>query len=359
MHGTLGNFVERHIQAISAHHQCTVVYIVRDHKMMRKHEIVERINNGVREIICYYKKRGQIGCGYFKAFNHVMNELLEKDIKKFDLTHVHVLYKGGIIALQLKNKYKIPFIITEHWNGYHRNGGREIGPLQRTLSKRVAKHASAIVPVSEHLAKAMADYGLNSRYEVVPNVVNSELFKPTDKVKEFTFVHVSSLLDEHKNVSGIIRAFKAVSEKYPVNLNIIGDGNIAPYLMLTKELGLDPNRISISGEKTLKQVADYVSQAHCLILFSNYENQPCVIPEAHACGLPVIATDVGGISEHLTPSHGQLIPAADHSALVDAMTFVYSNYDSYNSEELRTYSVNHFSQEAISKAYSSIYHSIN
>lgn len=351
--------MERHIQAISKKHTSTVVYMVRDAKLTSKYDIEERTNNGVREIICYYKKRGQLGCGYFKAFNYVMAQVLEKDMAKFDLTHVHVLYKGGIVALQLKNKYNLPYIVTEHWNGYHRNEGRDIGPLQRTLSKRVAKNASAIVPVSRHLADAMFNFGLNSKYEVVPNVVNTALFKKIQtRAEPFSFIHVSSLLDEHKNVSGIMRAFKTVSNKLPVKLEIIGDGNIAPYLHLAKELSIDPKRFSISGEKSIDEVAEQMAQAHCLILFSNYENQPCVIPEAHACGLPVIATDVGGIKEHLTPAHGQLIPAADETALINAMNHVYAHYQDYDAENLRNYSINYFSEQAISDSYSSIYQSI-
>jgi len=359
VHRTLGNFVQRHVQAVSKQHSSTVVYMVRDNHLMTKFQIEESFSNGVREIICYYKKRGQLGCGYFKAFNHIMTEVLGKEISKFDLTHVHVLYKAGIVALQLKNKYDIPYLITEHWNGYHRNEGREIGPLQRTLSKRVARHTSAIVPVSKHLAEAMANFGLNSDYEVIPNVVNTDLFTPnSNKHGSFTFIHVSSLVDEHKNVSGILRAFKAVSEQLPVNLEIIGDGNITPYKVLAKELNISDDRVSISGEKTIQEVSEYMSKSHCLILFSNYENQPCVIPEAHACGIPVIATDVGGIKEHLTPNHGYLIKASDENALVKAMHEVYANYEKFDPNGLRKYSLDHFSEKAILDSYSSIYMSI-
>jgi len=299
VHSTLGNFCKRHAEAIATLNNVTVLYIVQDKNLSENYSIIKKTENGLEEIICYYKTRGVFGIGYLKAYNYVYQRELKHRISGFHVVHVNVLYRAGYLAKQIHRMHKIPYVITEHWTGYHVNEGKNIGWIQKTLSRKIAANSKLILPVSEHLGKSMKAFGLKSHYRVVPNVVDVNLFKINkQKPLKFRFIHVSSLVDSHKNVSGIIRAFSKT--KLNAKLEIIGDGDIKPYQTLANELGLTPEQFNIRGEQTLEEVAKSVSEAHCFILFSNYENQPCVIPEAHACGIPVIATDVGGIKEHLT-----------------------------------------------------------
>ncbi len=356
-HNTLGNFCQRHAQAIATENQVTVVYLAKDITMNEPFRIEVYEIKGVKEIICYYQKKGIAGSGYIKAFNYVVKTELLDQIHTFDLVHVNVLYRAGLLALQLKKSINLPFIITEHWTGYHNS--KKVKYVQKFFSKKVAKEASRLVPVSAHLGDAMHKFGLKTPYTVVPNVVDTDLFKPRLKKDGiFTFIHVSSLVDDHKNVSGIITAFSHVMDDVPANLKIIGDGEISTYLKLAQKLKIPEERFSIEGEQTLEQVADKMASSHCLILFSNYENQPCVIPEAHAAGIPIIATDVGGISEHLTPAHGVLITKGNSFELEEAMKFVFSNHSSYDPNWLHNYVNEHFSVKAIAQYYSKIYNEI-
>ena len=358
VHSTLGNFCQRHAQAIATQNNVTAVYLAKDISMNQPFRIEVNDIKGVKEIICYYQKKGIAGSGYIKAFNHVVkNELLEK-IHSFDLVHVNVLYKSGLLALQLKKSINLPFIITEHWTGYHNS--TKVKLIQKFFSKRIAKKAARIVPVSKHLALAMEKFGCNSEYTVVPNVVDNELFTPnSSKSEKFTFIHVSSLADDHKNVSGIITSFSEIWSKIDANLLVIGDGEIAPYIKLAKKQNIPEDRFTIKGEQTLPEVAAQMASSHCLILFSNYENQPCVIPEAHSTGIPVIATDVGGIREHLTPAHGVLITKGNTYELTEAMKHVYENIKKYDPSWLHEYSREYFSVKAIADAYSKIYSEVS
>ena len=103
--------------------------------------------------------------------------------------------------------------------------------------------ARVLCPVSNDLANSMRKFGMLGKYTVVPNVVDTELFRPTDDVpKRGTFhaLHISSLRDDQKNVSGLLRAV-AIALEFCSNLRvaIIGDGDPAPYLVQAKELGID------------------------------------------------------------------------------------------------------------------------
>jgi glycosyltransferase involved in cell wall biosynthesis len=77
--------------------------------------------------------------------------------------------------------------------------------------------------------------------------------------------------------------------------------------------------IKTFGMLSLEQVSEKMNAANCFVLFSDYENQPCVILESLASGIPVIATKVGGIPELLNEKRGVLIEKNDSYALLEAM----------------------------------------
>ena len=84
-------------------------------------------------------------------------------------------------------------------------------------------------------------------------------------------------------------------------------------------LGL-PDELLLAGRRPPSEVADYMRVARCLVLSSHNEGVPNVILEAFASGLPVISTDVGGISEVLNADFlGELVPPGDAEALADAL----------------------------------------
>jgi glycosyltransferase involved in cell wall biosynthesis len=70
--------------------------------------------------------------------------------------------------------------------------------------------------------------------------------------------------------------------------------------------------------------------ANALVMFSNYENMPCVILEALCSGLPIVSSNVGGIAEIINTSNGYLIPAKNEEELYDAMIKMVKNYHQFN-----------------------------
>ncbi len=69
-------------------------------------------------------------------------------------------------------------------------------------------------------------------------------------------------------------------------------------------------------------------------LFSDMENAPCVISEAHCCGLPVISSSVAGVPEMIHDGNGLLVSAGDEVALVGAMEQAYLNHQKWNREKI-------------------------
>jgi glycosyltransferase involved in cell wall biosynthesis len=109
------------------------------------------------------------------------------------------------------------------------------------------------------------------------------------------------------------------------------------------------------GNMSEQKVADQLSKADFLILFSNYENQPCVILEAFSCGKPVIVTSVGGIPEIVTKERGVLVPKQDENGLQSAILEMLENHSTYSATEIREYAIEHFSHERIGESFAEFY----
>jgi len=215
------------------------------------------------------------------------------------------------------------------------------------------------MPVSADLQSSMQNLGFHGNYEVVYNAVDTNLYFPmsgNDK-RPFTFLHVSTFA-EAKNVKGIIRAFDSFQKLNPnleAELTIAGDGDLNALKNFAKTEFPELLNIRLLGTQPYKGVARLMQTSDCFILFSNYENLPCVIAEAHCCGLPVIATEVGGIPEMIDPSNGILIQKRDENALSRAMADILQNRDRFKSDDIHLKAKSRYGYQVIGKQFEEIY----
>jgi glycosyltransferase involved in cell wall biosynthesis len=77
-----------------------------------------------------------------------------------------------------------------------------------------------------------------------------------------------------------------------------------------------------------------------------------------AKGLPVIATRCGGPETFLQPEHGRLVEKENVKELADAMNYMVEHLSDYNSEDIRKYCYNHFSQDVIADQIIGIYNKV-
>lgn len=355
VHRTLGNFVERHAIAVAQMHKVTVLYLTAD-PTIEETEAEIRDEHGMKVIRVYFRPGTFRPRDHYQAFHFGLKQLKKQKRLDFDLVHGNILYPSAMQALVLQRKFHVPFIYTEHWTGYHRESGPGLGLAAKLMLKHTASKASFLSPVSKHLAKSMEQYGLKGNYAVVPNVVDTELFQPGEKPERFRFIHVSSLVDEHKNISGMLRTIKRVLETVKdVEFHLIGDGDITPHLAYAKKLGIPEENLKIEGEKPLTEIAKAMGQAHAFMLFSHYENLPCVILEAFSCGIPVISSDTGGIREHLDPSRGILITNGQEDELYRGILQIIKGYNDFDPVGIREYAVEQFSESSIAQQFDSLY----
>ncbi len=289
-----------------------------------------------------------------------------------DVVQLNVLQKQGFLALYLKKHYGIPYVIVEHWSGYLPENGaylRNNGSLKRKIYEKIAAEASVIMPVSERLKEAMQTCGIqNARWEKIHNVVDDFFFeKPelrNDVITESrdgrkTLLHVSCFDEAAKNVKGLLRAAKTLSEKrQDWQLALVGTGtDYKEVRAYANTLAFPEGTLRWTGELTPREVAKEMHKADAFVLPSNYENAPVVLSESLAMGLPIIASRVGGIPEMVDDESGILVPTRDEKALAEAMDEMLDNLDKYDSEKIRLQG-EQYSFETVGKHFKAVYESV-
>ena len=337
-----GDFIQRQANAIDCHlseiivlHVCSVDNVDDYELVINKNESI----NPIIEIIVYYpnckswKKPFKL-FNFFKA-NKVGIEYLKKINWYPELIHLHVIYPSYLVYLRFfKN---LPYIISEHYGAYRLKNVFKNRPFFKLVSQMATPTAKYIFSLNESMTIAMKNQGMYGCYQQLPNVVNTTLFnyKPKLENKLFRFIHVSNMIDQIKNVSGILRAIESTNVyRNDFEVIFVGEGLDSKKIVeFSKSLKISSN-IQFLGNVKYSEVANQMQEADAFILFSNYEGLPCVLLEAMACGLPVIATETGGINEFVNNNTGYLINVKDEKALESSMNLMIENSKAFNRIEI-------------------------
>ena len=285
-----------------------------------------------------------------------------------DVVQLNVIQKQGILALWLKKRYGIPYVIVEHWSGFLPENGaylRNNGSLKRKIYEKIAAEASVILPVSERLKEAMQTCGIqNARWEKIHNVVDDFFFEKEESRKSKvesrkTLLHVSCFDEAAKNVKGLLRAAKMLTEKrQDWQLVLVGTGaDYKEVRAYAATLAFPEGTLRWTGELTPREVAEEMHKADAFVLPSNYENAPVVLSESLAMGLPIIASRVGGIPEMVDDESGILVPTRDEKALAEAMDEILGTLGKYHRGQIRKKG-KQYSFETVGKHFKAVYESV-
>ena len=359
---TLGNFCVRMIDALPK--EChSVILSVCDGMNMTQSFVVKEIKGAHHTHVQIYIRPPKINA--FRKLKMLwMYQYGLKYIKehffKPDLIHLHVTYPLGQVALLWKKLFGYKYVLTEHWTIYQpQNKEVLVGRLKKKIVK-FANNAELIMPVSLDLQRCMEGHGVHNRFKVIYNLVNTDLFKigTPNRTEKKRMLHISTLRDEAKNFSGILRTIEKLhQQRNDFELHVIHDYEAPEFKAFVKEHNLS-DCIFFHGKKTSAEVAEAYQNADFFVLFSNFENLPCVIVEAFASGVPVLSTAVGGIAEIVSPERGILIPQGDEVALLQAMNQMLDHYQDYDSKTIRQYAVETFAADNIGRQIYQEYHKV-
>lgn len=296
----------------------------------------------------------------WNAYNKYLLKRIEIAQQKqaIDIIHLNAIFPACIPTLQLIKKLKCPLFITEHWTGYSPEDGSYKGFIKKYYTKKIIAKAHTIITVSDYLTRMMKSHNLQGNYHVVPNVIDTESFSPIDVSKQEAtrFIHISSLDEAQKNVSGIISAFAAaLKTNANLHLSIVGEApNKANLQALTKQLGIDSN-VTFLGCLIGNDLVQTINKHDALVMFSNYETFCLVIPEGFACGKPVITSHAGGIADYMRPELGIVVDPRNETQLTESFLTFARTKQQYNTALIRDFAVTHFSKQVINQKLTTLY----
>ncbi len=286
---------------------------------------------------------------YQKLFDAYIN-----DNEKPDIIHAHS-YFAGQVALDLKNKYGIPYIITEHHSGFVSG---DIPKWQHPMIRKVLDNADAILAVSHDLKSRMQSF-TKKEIEVIPNLVDTSLFQLASPKDEIIKIICVAGLYRRKCQLELIDAFDSISRRYVnIQLTLVGDGDLKNDIEKKVEKLKLTEKILLKGSQNRKNISFLLQSSHFFVLASESENLPVSIIEALCCGLPVLATDAGGVKELVNKDNGLLIATNNPQALELGLENMIKNHKKYQNSAIRKHTMEQFGSNIIAQKIIDVYHKI-
>jgi len=258
------------------------------------------------------------------------------DVPKTDISHITIAGFTVIPALIAKYKHNTPLILTEHgvfirerliainssgFSGFLKNF---LIKFSETITQLVYHKCDTIISVNEFNTKWEKIYGADpDKIKIIYNGIDQFFFKPKLKPESFKkrpTVVAAARIFELKDIITMIKSCNEVKEKIPnVKYLIYGNKNAVPEYTkkceaLIKELKLEDNFILAGHHSKPNEI---FPEGDISILTSISEGFPYTVIESMSCGVPVVATDVGGVHEALNSDCGFLCKARDYKDIAN------------------------------------------
>jgi glycosyltransferase involved in cell wall biosynthesis len=232
-----------------------------------------------------------------------------------DVVHAHFANEPAAAACELANAIGVPFTFTAHGHDIYRRPPPD-------FAARAAR-AAAVITVSQANARAIAErFGVPAaRLRVIPCGVDTAYFHPNGPPATPPWIVCVARLVPVKNLELLLVACAQLRDRgVPFRAEIVGDGRTRDDLVASRTRLRLVEVVHLVGAATQQQVRRHWQRATVAVLTSVSEGMPVSLMEAAACGVPAVATAVGGVPELVDDgTSGVLVPAGDASALAAAL----------------------------------------
>lgn len=194
--------------------------------------------------------------------------------------------------------------------------------MWRLLSNRLIKYPedTKVIAPSKFMAKRLAREGVNVSHILYNFVPDQGTYFPDGQYSENSIIYIG-LLEPHKGLRTLIKAFSKSALEHDFALDVVGDGFLRNELAAIVARSRMDERIRIHGFLKRDEVDLLRAKATAQVVPSEwYENCPLTVLEAFAAGVPVIGSDKGGIPELAQPESGsRLFKSGDIDSLAKAL----------------------------------------
>ncbi len=287
-------------------------------------------------------------------------------MKQLQILHVHYAIPfavAAILARQAAPELNLKIVTTLHGTDVTLVGSSSVF---KPITRLAIEASDAVTVVSHYLREeTYRRFQVERTLHVIYNFIDPDVYSPLHPPasclpprncpREFTLMHISNFRPV-KRVEDVVRIFARFLESLPARLVLVGDGpETSRVFRLAQELGV-ADRVHFMG--VVDRVAPLLRSANLLLLPSQNESFGLAALEAMACGVPVVASDVGGLPEVVEHGvTGFLAPVGDVERMADYAVRILSDCATCRafSQAARQRAVEHFHWMEIVPRYEALY----
>jgi glycosyltransferase involved in cell wall biosynthesis len=279
---------------------------------------------------------------------NVSRFIREQDFR-YDLVHAN-FFMSGLVAMELKKKFNIPFVMSFHSLGHVRKvgDGQDRFPAGRiAIEEQIVKRADAIVAGSPQDKNDLIQYykANSAKIFIIPYGFSPSAFFPVDKQQarerlqldtSEKIVLYAGAMQRHKGADNVLKSIALLDAgKQLIRMVVLptdiadadpeSDAELARLRKLAEDLGIS-RQVTFVSKQGHEQLGYYYSAADLFVTtpwHGPFGSSPL---ESMACGTPVIGTDEGSIKYSVVEGKtGFLVPAREPEALADRIRLVINN----------------------------------
>lgn len=290
---------------------------------------------------------------------------------RYDIIHCHQMVSPMTIGLLAQALVHKPLVVNPHARGVI--GDIAVLTQRRPITGRIRLAAAkqrgdAFVSISDDIGDELRGVGVApQKLWSIPNGVDLDHFTPSApearsmlreqlQLPQAPTVLFTGRLAQVKALDVLLNAWPLVRQQVPgARLLVLGDGEERAALEAqAKRLGVAE---SVTFYGSTADVAPFLRAADAYVLCSRSEGLPVALLEAMASGLPIVATNVGGMAQVLEDGvTGRLVPVEDAPALASGLAEALSSPAASNwGEQGRKHVAAHFSLDAVAEQYIAMY----
>jgi len=275
-------------------HGHMVDVVTMSYKDLPSHEIIDGIN--VFRVKSLRSKK-EI-CHPWEQLSYLISarKFLSRRMPKvrYDISHTHFIIPTGVLALWLKRKFGLPYVLTSHGSddiGYNKRFAM-LYPFLKRPWKNIVREAKYVTAPSDFLIDSIKKITTDGTFKTISNGLDLNRFKPMKKEKRILVV---ARLFRNKGIQDFIEALKGI-EMESWKVDIVGEG---PYRGFLEQKIIEHNlsgKVQLLGwiDNDSVQMKELYGKAGIFVSASYFESFGLTVLEALSAGCYPLISDIGG-----------------------------------------------------------------
>lgn len=315
----------------------------------------ESTEKGILVYRNYYRRIPGLDKANIIGWSKATLKLFDKYVKRYgkpDIIHAHSCMWAGYAAALIKEKYNIPYVVTEHrgrfgmLSSFAKDG---FLPFYNKYINKGFSNASYIIPVSDQQIPRIKEFlSTQVPIKIISNILDTKFFSfhARKRKKVFTFTSMNSY-DVVKGYDILLPAFDILCDRCNnVVLRIAGDNFQKRDFQNLLAQCRHKEHIVFTGWLNPQEVLVELHDADAFVLSSRVEAQPISVLEAISTGLPVVCTEVVPQSI-VSNNEGFRVPIEDVDALANAMYMMVERKDLFDHKSISVHASSIASPEVV------------